>query len=237
MLSRTRNRFLTVLNSLTLALSIPIRSAVTNEVKPFLSVGTLKLILLGGFLIANGIILVQVLTSGSFADCTYWLILPVMMLHQVEEHILTECVFGQRLSFLVWAKEQGFDLTPTRAAALNCLVGWTLGTLAGLCGGNWLLVPLFVLTVEGVNGCWHIMTAVRQRRWSPGVVSSLLVTIPFATWLMGRSMSLELVSVPIVASLVTAAFVSHHCFISSLRKQKNPSRRESGRDLSNCLSS
>jgi uncharacterized membrane protein len=150
----------------------------------------------------------------------FWLIWPAMVLHQCEENVFTELVLGQEYRFTRWVRTVGYDISPSRALELNVLVGWTLAIASGFSGSRFAYIPLFVAAVEAVNGFWHLSVTALQQRWSPGTLSSVLVTIPLGCFLFYKCFSGEVVSRAACMGLFLAACVAHHVFLGSLPKVK-----------------
>jgi len=175
-----------------------------------------------------------------------WLIWPAMIVHQCEEHLFTELALGRKFAFLNWVRSVGYDLSAGLAMRLNIGIGWTLGLAAGVCGsasGNWLvMVPVFVATVEAVNGFWHLSVTSFERRWSPGTLSGVLFSIPLAFALVHHALAAGLVTATMSYGLLLAACLSHHLFLGSLprisERESSPgarllARRASGRRARN----
>lgn len=175
-------------------------------------------VLLAGFLAAVVLAGVSCITAKDWQEGWPGFVFLMMAIHQIEEHILSEWWGGPNRSFLVWVRCLGFDLTPKRALILNCGVGWTLGLLAGFAGSDRVWIPLFILLVESVNGVWHLGQFVSRRLWSPGMVSSLFLTIP-----AGGIVSLGLlwegrVAFWVWGLLLGIAIMAHAAFLRSLPK-------------------
>jgi len=189
-----------------------------------------RIVLLVGLVASISTAVVAWYRSETIGDWCYWLIWPAMLLHQCEENIFTELVLGRRFAFLRWVRTVGYDLPPARALTLNVFVGWTLALCAGtfgsgLCGAGWCFVPLYIAAVEAVNGFWHLSVASLQRRWSPGTLSSIVITIPLACALFHDALARGWLEAPECYAMFFAACVSHHLFLHSLPRVANVARR------------
>jgi hypothetical protein len=178
----------------------------------------LKAVLVGGLILS--IAVAAVAWRGQPFGWMFWLIWPAMALHQCEEHVLTELVLGPRAAFLAWLRTVGYDLSPLRALQLNVLVGWTMAILAGLAGSRYPLVPLFVILVEAVNGFWHLSITAQTRRWSPGTLSSVVITIPLAFFLAYSAVASQQASPAALFATFVLAAASHHVFLSTLPRTR-----------------
>ena len=134
--------------------------------------------LLAGWLCASAVALNSLHGGTQQIDWVVWLIWPAMILHQLEENLLTELLAGKRYAFRHWAHGVGFDVTVPRCFVMNCLGAWPMAILAGLAGPKFALVPVFVVSLEVANAFLHVSATSLQERWSPGSLSSLLLTIP-----------------------------------------------------------
>ena len=135
----------------------------------------------GGFLAALVILaLTPVVTEGwTSAMLAVWLILPVYMIHQFEEHddnrfarFLNEHVgkgrevLGQRAIFVI--NIGGVWL-------LNVVVIW----LAVRADIGWGLIAIYATFF---NAVLHIAQAVRMRKVNPGLYTSIVLFLPLTLW-------------------------------------------------------
>jgi hypothetical protein len=181
----------------------------------------LKAILLAGLAISAAPALIAWRDGAAFAGWMFWLVWPAMTLHQCEENIFTEHALGPKYGFLRWAARMGYEISPARALALNVGVGWTLAIASGLVGSRFVYFPLFVIAVEAVNAFWHLSVTAHAQRWSPGTLSSALVTIPLAAVLFHTSASLGLAGSWGCLAVFLLAAISHHVFLGSLPRSTN----------------
>lgn len=166
-------------------------------------------------------ILVWQYNTASTDGWVFWLVWPMMIIHQIEENVLTELFLGRRMAFLNWVDRQGFDISPHRALMLNCVVGWTLAILSGVIGTHWIQFPLFVVLVELINAFWHVSITSLQQAWSPGTLSSILVTIPICFAIINWAYSHQLATGFDCFILFVLATVSHHFFFRSLPRHSH----------------
>lgn len=176
----------------------------------------LQHLLAAGHLVA-WLLLFSRLDRGTFLSDGILAAIPVLMtIHQLEEHVFTEWVLGRRYAFLRWVETIGYSIGPLHAIVLNCGVAWTMAL------ASWLSAPLlpwlglFVLQVEAVNGVWHVATALGTRRWSPGIVSSVTLTVPAAAALTFTLLRTGQMSVLVVCGTAAIAVISHALFLNSL---------------------
>jgi len=179
----------------------------------------LKIVLLAGLV---GAVAVLVWRRGAapdaFAAWMFWLVWPAMALHQCEEHVFAEAVLGRRYSFLDWITRVGFRLTAQQALVLNVALGWTMGVAAGLAGSRFAVLGLFAIAVEAVNGFWHLSAGSIVRSYSPGAATGVVVTVPLAFVLFYQALHLGLVTWPLALAVFFGAGLSHHLYLTSLRR-------------------
>ena len=176
----------------------------------------LKTTLLAGLIVSSATAARMLGVGASVTDWMFWLIWPAMVLHQCEENVFTELMLGRAWSFTTWVKTVGYHISPRRALALNVLVGWTMAVAGGVAGEHAPLVPLFVAVVEAVNGFWHLSVTSLTRRWSPGTLSSVTITIPLAFFLVHTCLLKYMVSASAACVLFLLACCSHHVFLCLL---------------------
>ncbi len=143
------------------------------------------------------------------ADPWWWLSLlwPVYALHQFEEHGID--VFGHRYAFaaaLCRTVQQLFSLTecPSDETFLFAVtVGgvWLAGALAWACARRHWLAGLALLGLPLVNGVVHVVATLREQAYNPGVVSAVLLLVPFSLitlWQFRRAGLLPRRAMPVV---------------------------------------
>jgi hypothetical protein len=105
--------------------------------------------------------------------------LPMYQLHQIEEH------YHDR--FRIWINTtigQGLEILTVPATFwINCLAAWGLAFLAlyaaWFFGPGWGLAMAYLVLINGVT---HIIGAIVQRRYNPGLATSLLLFLPVGGW-------------------------------------------------------
>ncbi|MGH7427349.1 MAG: HXXEE domain-containing protein, partial [Candidatus Methylomirabilaceae bacterium] len=111
-------------------------------------------------------------------EWVYWAIVGAAFIHIAEEY------WG---GFLIWfPKFTGLRMTRTRFVIVNTLFV-VLCVLAAISGQRRLVFSLSVAALIFINAIIHIVGTVRFRRYSPGLVSALLLYIPLAVYAYSRS--------------------------------------------------
>jgi hypothetical protein len=123
------------------------------------------------------------MTLAEMAPAGRWLLwapLAAACAHIVEE-------FAWPGGFMAWYREYrgpaASRITPRFLVFINAalLIGcWdaAAATDTPVTRAFWLAM----CAVLGANGCWHVWAAVRTRRYSPGVVTGVLLYIPLAAY-------------------------------------------------------
>jgi hypothetical protein len=103
------------------------------------------------------------------------------MLHQFEEYIYPG-KFRQAInSILTGGKFKDGPVNKTHIFIINVGMVW-LGTIVfNLLTPISLAFPLVVITVTLVNGFVHIAASLKQRKYNPGLVFSIVLNIPTAS--------------------------------------------------------
>lgn len=109
---------------------------------------------------------------------TYWAIVAAAVIHVAEEY---------RGGFLTWfPKFSGMRIAMEQFVIVNALFV-LLCITAALVPGQAIVLKLSVAALIFVNACIHIIGTVRFRRYSPGLVSALLLYMPLAFYAYYRS--------------------------------------------------
>ena len=108
-------------------------------------------------------------------------LLPAYMIHQYEEH-----AHGRFVPFFNATVGRGRDvLTPLSAFWINILGVWLVFVVAFYLAKYWAigfaLVPVYLTLVNAVS---HVVAAVVVRGYDPGLVTSLLLFVPWGGFLM-----------------------------------------------------
>jgi Protein of unknown function with HXXEE motif len=108
-----------------------------------------------------------------------WVVLPLYMLHQLEEHA------GDRFRLALNAQFAGGREALTRPAAfwINAGAVWTVDVIAlWLAYHAELAIGLLPVYLMGVNALTHIAAAVRARAYNPGLWTAIFVFVPVSVW-------------------------------------------------------
>lgn len=113
------------------------------------------------------------------ADLLLWLQLPIYIAHQLEEHVHDR--------FRRWMNSQighGLPvLTPRAVTVINIGGVWCVDLvavyLAKFAGPGW---ASFAFYLAIINASVHIAGAIATRAYNPGLVTSVVLLLPFGIW-------------------------------------------------------
>jgi hypothetical protein len=136
-------------------------------------------------------------------------LLVVYMLHQIEEH-LWPGGFRQYANAHVF--KSGRDDWPVDiggVALVNIGYVWLPVAAAALFPDalRWLGLGWIGLTF--VNGLSHIATSIRFRGYNPGLVTSIVLFLPFTTWALAHDVARGTLSGTAVAAIIVAGALLH----------------------------
>ena len=117
-----------------------------------------------------------------------WLALPVYMLHQFEEHGVD--ALGRSYAFQgtlcstvgYTGPIAGCPVTAAFLFAVNAGAVWIALGAGGLAGPRRALIGAAGLGIPTVNAAIHIMPALRTGTYNPGLVTSIVLFVPFCAF-------------------------------------------------------
>jgi hypothetical protein len=136
-------------------------------------------------------------------------LLVIYMLHQIEEHLWPG---GFRQFTNAHVFESGSDDWPVDAggvALVNIGYVWLPVAAAALFPHalRWLGLAWIALTL--INAVIHVVTSIRFRCYNPGLVTSVVLFLPFTAWVLAQEMSRGLLSGGEVGILVLLGVLLH----------------------------
>jgi Protein of unknown function with HXXEE motif len=136
-------------------------------------------------------------------------LLVVYMLHQIEEHLWPG---GFRQFTNAHVFESGSDDWPVDAggvALVNIGYVWLPIAVAVIFPQTlrWLGLAWIAFTL--VNAIIHIATSIRCRGYNPGVVTSIVLFLPFTIWVLAHEASRGLLSTAEIGLLVLLGVLLH----------------------------
>lgn len=136
-------------------------------------------------------------------------LLIIYMIHQIEEH-LWPGGFRQFANARVFKSgNDNWPVTEGGVALVNVGYVWLPILLAALFPGplRWLGLGWVGLTL--INGISHIATSIRFKVYNPGLITSIVLFLPFTIWMLAREVSAGMLTGWQVVGLLIAGIVLH----------------------------
>lgn len=86
---------------------------------------------------------------------------------------------------------------------------------------KWVLPAISIQTLAFTNGLFHLITAILFQEYSPGVISSILVTFPFSCWFYRKIFSFNFLPKKRIVKFILAGCVTSILIIVSLYLNMN----------------
>lgn len=143
-----------------------------------------------------------------------------LVVHTTEEYFAFPIFFRSSSRLLRWLpapvllqNSQRLHLALLMATVLPlAVVAWAV-----LRPGKALLVAaLFLESVLLVNAGWHILAAVVNRGYVPGVVTAVLINLPFGTYVLVRAVKEQWIGSRTAWQMIALAAVLHVIAVGSL---------------------
>lgn len=143
-----------------------------------------------------------------------------LVLHNTEEYLTFPAFFRSSSRLLHWLPAPVLLQNPQRlhlALLMATVLPIAVVAWAILRAGKALLVAaLFLESVLLVNACWHILAAVVNRGYVPGVVTAALINLPFGIYVLGRAVKEQWIGSRTSWQMIGAAAVLHIVGLGSL---------------------
>ena len=136
-------------------------------------------------------------------------LLIIYMIHQIEEH-LWPVGFRQFANAHVFKSgNDDWPVTEGGVALVNVGYVWLPLLLAALFPGPLRWVGLGWVGLTLINALTHIVTSIRFRVYNPGLITSILLFLPFTVWMLAREVAAGTLTGWQVAGLLVAGVVLH----------------------------
>ena len=123
-----------------------------------------------------------------------WLLLPVYMIHQFEEHGID--LRGHYYAFrealcgaLGFPYPSTCPLSEAFFTAVNLGTVWGSALISGLWGRGRPLLALAAWGIPAINGVTHIAQAIYRLQYNPGLLTSIILFLPLSVWVIRRAMA------------------------------------------------
>ena len=162
--------------------------------------------------------------SARFRDPAWllWLVVPVYLLHQFEEHGVD--ALGRRYQFLTeicatlgHRTLDGCPADPWFIFLVNVPLIWVAAPVASSLGPRRVMAGAFMLSVPLVNAVAHVASTLRSGAYNPGVVTSVLLFAPTCAWVFTQLLRQRLLPRRRMVAVVAVGVLLHAVLMGSLR--------------------
>jgi hypothetical protein len=143
-----------------------------------------------------------------------------LVLHNTEEYLTFPAFFRSSSRLLHWLPSPALLQNPLRlhlALLMATVLPGAVVAWAVLRPGKALLVAaLFLESVLLVNAGWHMLAAVVNRGYVPGVVTAVLINLPFGIYVLRRAVKEQWIGLRTAWQMIGAAAVLHIVAVGSV---------------------
>jgi hypothetical protein len=143
-----------------------------------------------------------------------------LVLHNTEEYLTFPAFFRSSSRLLHWLPSPVLLQNPLRlhlALLMATVLPGAVVAWAVLRPGKALLVAaLFLESILLVNAGWHMLAAVVNRGYVPGVVTATLINLPFGIYVLRRAVKEQWIGSRTAWLMIGAAAVLHIVAVGSL---------------------
>ena len=147
----------------------------------------------------------------------FWLVLTMATLHTQEEYLFPG-------GFLTWfntvafgSKDPNSPLSPKRAFQTDGVAAIIIMSILFFLGSRMLPIVFVLASILWANAFFHIIETIKQGRYSPGVITSLLLYLPGIAYLTYFYVSRGLLSPPQLAIAFAVGLALHAGFFMQVR--------------------
>ncbi len=148
-----------------------------------------------GGIIAIGIILKILITQNFFLDfqSLLWLHFTALLLHQFEEYSFPG-KFKEFYNTNLLNKNPitKFRLNNKGILLVNVILAWTFYLIAAIMGEKMIFLTIGLAGVTILNGLMHTIMFIKLKKYNPGLITGLLLFIPFGVILLSKINQLEM---------------------------------------------
>lgn len=136
-------------------------------------------------------------------------LLIIYMVHQIEEHLWPGGFRQFANAHVFRSGNDDWPVTEGGVALVNVGYVWLPLLLATLFPGplRWLGLAFVGLTL--VNALTHIVTSIRFRVYNPGLITSIVLFLPFTVWMLAREVSAGMLTGWQVTALMVVGVLLH----------------------------
>lgn len=116
-----------------------------------------------------------------------WLHLAILLLHQFEEYSIPG-KFKEFYNTNIWNKNPitRFEMNNKGVLIVNVILAWTAYLIAAIYGEKLIWLTIGISGVTILNGIMHTLMFFLLKKYNPGLITGLLIFIPFGIFLLTR---------------------------------------------------
>ena len=136
-------------------------------------------------------------------------LLVIYMLHQIEEHLWPGGFRQYTNAHVFKSGDDNWPVDVGGVALVNIGYVWLPLAAAALFPGalRWLGLAWIGLTL--INAITHVVTSIRFRGYNPGLVTSIVLLLPFTLWALGQEAAAGALSGTAIGLIVLAGVLLH----------------------------
>jgi hypothetical protein len=150
-------------------------------------------------------------------DWIYWAALPLLMLHQFEEHVYPGGFREWMNRVVLHSEDNQQPLSKKLSFIVNVPLAWVLFGAVAFVKADALWFTLPVLSILFVNAWFHIVTSLVFNEYTPGSYTSILIHLPFVIYAYSYLLITWQVEFSLLMTSIMAALVVHIVILSLLR--------------------
>ena len=136
-------------------------------------------------------------------------LLIIYMIHQIEEHLWPGGFRQFANAHVFKSGDEDWPVSEGGVALVNVGYVWLPILLAALFPGplRWLGLAFVAMTL--INALTHIGASMRFRVYNPGLITSIVLFLPFTIWMLAREVSAGMLTGWQVVALLIAGVLLH----------------------------
>ncbi len=135
--------------------------------------------------------------------------LIIYMVHQIEEHLWPGGFRQFANAHVFKSRDDDWPVSEGGVALVNVGYVWLPVLLAAMFPGPLRWVGLGWVGLTLINAITHIATSIRFRIYNPGLITSIVLFLPFTIWMLAREVSAGMLTGWQVAALLVAGVLLH----------------------------
>jgi hypothetical protein len=151
----------------------------------------------------------------------FWVLLPMYMLHQFEEHGVNAlghhyAFLGEVCAMLHTPLGAGCPADQAFIFAVNPVTVWVVGLVAGLVGPRFPMVAACAFGIPVVNAMTHIGSAVMKGSYNSGLLTSIVLFVPVCAFILRELFRQGVLDRPRLAAVLLTGVVLHVLLVGGL---------------------